>query len=176
MHWIHKLLKALSVNQNLDQVSFLENYLSDKVKEVSINEKSGIEYGRVVFTYLDYLLWREDRKKYDGFQFQFRTSIEHFFPQHPLNEEPWGEGMPLNDFGNLALLTVSANSKFSNLPPAAKLETYQDVIKQSPKLQLMQEKMEANGGVWNDITVREHGKQMIDFLMQELNRRTDTLS
>ena len=173
MHWIHRLLKELSINPELDQVRFLESYLSNKVREANIKEKIGIEFERVVFTYLDYLLWKEDRKKdkkeFDDFQFQFRTSIEHFFPQHPLNAEPWGEGMPLNDFGNLALLTVSANSKFSNLPPAAKLETYEDVVKQSPKLRLMQEAMKHNEGIWNAKTVIEHGKQMLCILNNALD-------
>lgn len=168
MHWIHKLLKSLNENQEMNQVDFLEKYLAAKVNESRIEERNGIDFERVVFTYLDYVLWRDNTDKFKDFQFQFRTSIEHFFPQHPLDGEPWDSTKPLNDFGNLALLTVSANSKFSNLPPIAKIEKKE--INQSPKLIIMKEITEKNKR-WTENEVRSHGEEMLNLLKTELRHR-----
>lgn len=65
-----------------------------------------------MFSYLDYLLYR-DGYSYNGieivkpladdWQFQFRSSIEHFYPQNPLELEKW-QAEDLNCFGNLALI------------------------------------------------------------------------
>lgn len=78
-----------------------------------------------VFTYLDYLLYKNGYSYlgmkitppiHDDWQFQFRNSVEHFQPQHPVEGVNW-KSDDLDGFGNLALITVSGNSKFSNLPP-----------------------------------------------------------
>lgn len=99
----------------------------------------GVATPNIVFNYLDYILWRDrvweehkrsDRKnahtdyelkypevRYDDFDFTFRTSVEHFYPRHPKNGEKW-EGA--DNFGNLAILSRSKNSSFSNSLPSAK--------------------------------------------------------
>ena len=58
-------------------------YARGKVKEAFFieEEPSGFSISRIVFTYLDYLLLT-DRQKSE-FRFSFRNSIEHFYPQHP---------------------------------------------------------------------------------------------
>ena len=45
---------------------------------------SGFGIPRIVFTYLDYLI--ADRQGQLDFQFTFRNSVEHFYPQHPDDE------------------------------------------------------------------------------------------
>ena len=175
MHWIHILLKELNKNENADQIRILEDYSKKKVR-ASIKDyrdfEMGINLDRIVFTYLDYMLWRESQDTYSDFHFQFRKSIEHFYPQHPLNNyDTWREGKPLHDFGNLALLTVSGNSKFSNHPPIVK-KTNEDIVKQSPKLQRMIDTMEKNGDEWNETTVKIHGEEMIGLIKMEIEDLT----
>lgn len=98
----------------------------------------GVATPNIVFNYLDYILWRDrvweeqksNRKnartyyklkypevRYDDFDFTFRTSVEHFYPRHPKNGAEW-EGA--DNFGNLAILSRSKNSSFSNSLPSAK--------------------------------------------------------
>ena len=104
----------------------------------------GVATPNIVFNYLDYILWRdrvwkEDKRskrknahtyyelkypevRYDDFDFTFRTSVEHFYPRHPKNvaegkEDEWGG---VDNFGNLAILSRSKNSSFSNSLPSAK--------------------------------------------------------
>ena len=96
----------------------------------------GVAVENFVFNYYDYLLWKEGEKDYD---FSYRTSVEHFFPQHPAGREPM-DYVPLNMFGNLCLISSSTNSSFSNHMPTAKLADFSSnnsVLEQSLKLQEM---------------------------------------
>ena len=169
MHWISKVLSFLLNNCNIDAISLkslLESYARNKVKEADYENARGFGIARIVFTYLDYILFRDNEYEFKDFQFQFRNSIEHFYPQHPELSDCWEEKY-LNSFGNLALLTVSANSKFSNLKPSMKAE-YKEIIKQSPKLKRMIDKMEKDRD-WTTDKVNEHKFEMIELLKKDIN-------
>lgn len=169
MHWISKVLVALDKNQDADLIKVLENYACKKIEEANYLEAKGFEIERIVFTYLDYVLLRDGKVNIQDFQFQFRTSVEHFYPQHPEENETWSSDS-LNSFGNLALITVSANSKFSNLNPAAKVSTYPETIRQSPKLQMMAEEMKNNANVWNEELSKNHNEEMLGILTDEIKK------
>ena len=171
MHWISKVLSALNENQEVDLIKLLEEYACNKIENADYKNASGFGIDRIVFTYLDYILDRDSIGEHpiQNFQFQFRTSIEHFYPQNPIEKKKWDD-TPLNSFGNLALITVSSNSKFSNLDPQSKVSSYPDTIKQSPKLLLMQEKMQKNNNNWSEELVNEHKKEMITILSKEIEK------
>lgn len=99
----------------------------------------------------------------DDWQFQFRNSIEHFQPQNPTEGENW-ELDDLNGFGNLALITVSGNSKFSNLPPEGKISSYPSIIEQSLKLKIMKELVHLDDGKWTVVKARKHREEMFRIL------------
>ena len=88
------------------------------------------------------------------------------------------EDEDVNSFGNLALITVSGNSKFSNLPPEGKVSSYQELIKQSLKLKIMKEMIYINGGVWNKEIATIHREEMFNILKQGAfnNTATSTIS
>ncbi len=104
------------------------------------------------------------------FRFSFRNSIEHFYPQNP-DEEQLGDVVSpecLHLLGNLALVSVGANSKFSNNLPLAKANTYQDtIVKQSPKLRKMAE-LTRNNNKWDDEEVRAHHAEVVELLENDL--------
>ncbi|MGL1014189.1 DUF262 domain-containing protein [Vibrio vulnificus] len=91
-----------------------------------------------VFNRLDYLLWKRlsDNESFDGigkkelgkhfedFQFSFRTSVEHYFPQ----TDPSGASKmeDVDRFGNLCLISPSSNSRLSNYSPQDKKTFYQE--------------------------------------------------
>ena len=95
----------------------------------------GFEINRIVFTYLDYLLAVDAGAL--GFRFNYRNSVEHFYPQS-IDHAQAGNYVQLKDeqlkdlFGNLALVTISDNSKFSNSPPKAKIG-FRTILDQSPE-------------------------------------------
>ncbi len=186
MKWITILLKHLFDGKDAglaSVTSVLENYCVEKIKEhYNINEIAKIEdfnekryndIERIVFTYLDYLLYRDGyiEPKFNNWKVQFRNSIEHFFPQNPENNDGWSDE-DLHCFGNLALVTVSGNSKFSNLYPEAKVEQYKnkDMIEQNPKLKIMASYTE-NDGEWTPEKAKEHQKEMFEILVKEINSK-----
>lgn len=190
MKWITILLKHLfdGKDAGLARVTgVLENYCIGRIKEhYDIKENAKIEdldkkryndIERIVFTYLDYLLYRDGYKekiiepKFNNWKVQFRNSIEHFFPQNPENNDGWSDD-DLHCFGNLALVTVSGNSKFSNLAPKAKIAQYKgkDMIEQNPKLKIMASYTE-NNGEWTPEKAKEHQKEMFEILAKEINSK-----
>ena len=178
MHWITLVLRhlhsrdAASVTAE-ELVDLLRDYARGKVSEsfFTATEPQGFEVPRIVFTYLDYVLLKEHAV--DGFSrdfdFGFRTSIEHFYPQQPDAEQTGSvvSSECLKLLGNLALVSVSANSKFSNSLPRSKAFNFTDTIeRQSPKLALMAQITREQG--WNDHQIREHHDAMRAMLQADL--------
>lgn len=172
MHWITVILSSLLANEATDIISVLESYCKKKVVDSDYQNRNGFGFERIVFSYLDYLIYR-DGYSYDGkeiispmqddWQFQFRSSIEHFHPQHPVEGERWEED-DLNRFGNLALITVSGNSKFSNLPPVGKINSYPSIINQSLKLKIMERMTRLGDGKWTEEKASKHKDEMFYIL------------
>lgn len=180
MHWItlalHRVLQAENpANVSMkDLLLLLQKYAREKVREAFsfADEPVGFNISRIVFAYLDYLLVVHNRvpKLTSDYMFSFRTSIEHFYPQSP-DEQQSGERVSatnLHKLGNLALVSVEANSKFNNSLPHAKATNYRQTIeKQSPKMHLMAAKTRQLG-VWGDSEVEAHHQEMVKLLQQDL--------
>lgn len=112
-----------------------KNHIYENFDWSAINQGTGVEV--FVFNYYDYLLWKTGDKQ--PFTFTHRTSVEHFYPQHPDTQKIMPDRQ-LHSFGNLCLITSSQNSRFSNLMPMAKRSQFKDdesVIRQSLKLRKM---------------------------------------
>ena len=173
MHWISIVLSEMLEDESADIVRILETYCKERIMQTEIMKTSGFGYERIAFTYLDYLLYRDgysylDREiiqpMRDEWQFQFRNSVEHFQAQNPYEGPRWMHE-DLDGFGNLALITVSGNSRFSNLPPAGKISSYPSIIKQSLKLTIMKELVDLNQGKWTEEIANEHKRDMFNKLM-----------
>ena len=179
MHWMTQTLQWLAKQPSpqaiasADLARLLKRFARAKVAATFLHAKErpqGFGIARIVFTYLDYLLLDEKTKR--NFKFQFRNSIEHFYPQHP-NEAQ--SGTPVSDgnlhlLGNLALVSVSANSKFSNSLPKAKAENFRNTIEtQSPKLQRMAQITLREG--WGDIQVERHHTEMVTLLEIDMQKQ-----
>lgn len=180
MHWMTLLLRAVADRppeqiRAAHLVAVLRDYARGKVREAFFagDEPQGFDISRIVFTYLDYLLQSDGGSA--EYRFAFRNSIEHFFPQHP-DEEQEGAVVSadcLNLLGNLALVSVGANSKFSNSLPSAKAWNYQTTIEaQSPKLHLMADTTRRDER-WDDDQVRGHHAAMVDLLRRDVGGTLD---
>lgn len=158
----------------------------------------GVATPHIVFNYLDYLLWKEinfdfnlikrnnipnlsklkeDLEKFNidlkDFKFEYRTTVEHWYPRHPKNKISWtteeNHETDVDMFGNLSILARDDNSDFSNLDPKAKKAQYKDKINNvSLKLRLMSiktdDKEENLTKAWSIDDAKEHQKQMIALL------------
>lgn len=191
MHWIARVMNLANVpmheeSDKKSEASFqmtandiiedLEKYCCEKVNDSHPDKYKGFNIERIVFTYLDYILYRNDVEnnvnEFKDFYFQFRNSIEHFFPRHPIGDEKDVSEEHRDDFGNLALITTSSNSKFSNMLPIHKVEQYEGVVNQSPKLCKMKKLLlENKDRKWDDDLVNEHGQEMINLLDSDIRKR-----
>mgnify|MGYP003363312998 FL=1 len=146
--------------------------------------QSKLCYGQIennfVFNFLDYLLWVKERGKdknsdqvINFFEFTFRSSVEHFSPQHPMDGYKTVERVALNSFGNLCLISHSKNSRLSNFQPQQKLEHFEASLGNgqidSLKLLSMIELMKARGR-WQKAEIAEHQGKMIELFAESLRR------
>ena len=181
MHWITELLVWLFNNNETERYKLTdeaERIAAEAVMENFLdlgNYELGVQTPHVVFNYLDYLLWKEGKEKYKDFVFEFRNSVEHWYPQHP-SEGTFEAWDGIDTFGNLCIISRSVNSKFSNLSPASKMDTYRGMVqKGSLKLRKMGEiidklrKTEKPGvaaKLWRLSECAKHEEEMISLLCE----------
>ncbi len=121
-----------------------------------------------VFNFYDYLLWRETNDA--DFDFDYRTSVEHFYPQHPINRAGIDYGY-LHSFGNLCIVSRSINSKFSNSLPEAKVVNYggaEDMKSYSMKLKGMMAVVKG-GAEWAENRIKEEEQKARERMEQALS-------
>ncbi|WCM43183.1 DUF262 domain-containing HNH endonuclease family protein [Flavobacterium sp. CBA20B-1] len=154
--------------------------------DIEINKlNQGTAVENFIFNYLDYLLWQDYRtnKNYfkikngqaftdnrvKDFEYTFRSSVEHYYPQHPIDENLILKGQDadwLDNFGNLCLISGSKNSRLSNFMPTAKKDYYTgsstiDSIKQ--RIMMEYEHWDTNGSN-NHNEIKEHCEKMTELL------------
>jgi hypothetical protein len=181
MHWITELLKWLVTNKNLSQLNcYCE--VAEEIARHSIKEnffslcnngiyRLGVGTPHIVFNYLDYLIWKNNREQYKDFIFEFRNSVEHWYPRNPSESEikKWDDG-GVDRFGNLCIIQRNVNSKFSNLPPEGKKTSFSNMIeKGSLKLRLMSDLTASGNDMsasqnWKEKVCEEHENEMISML------------
>ncbi|MEK4757939.1 HNH endonuclease family protein [Macrococcus sp. FSL W8-0367] len=165
----------MCVKEESDVIQILEDYCRESVRKSDYKNKRGFQIEHIVFNYLNYLLYRdgyEDEQKQvitklSNWEFQFRNSIEHFYPQHPLNGDVWDEHGELNSFGNLALISVSGNSMFSNRIPEEKSKV-EHIVNQSLKLEIMAHITKKSG--WSKEKVKCHCDEMIAIIDNDIRK------
>ena len=180
MHWITELLVWLFNNNETERYKLTdeaERIAAEAVKENFLdlgNYERGVQTPHVVFNYLDYLLWKDDKERYEDFVFEFRNSVEHWYPQHPSDGsiEPWDER---DVFGNLCIISRSVNSKFSNLSPESKMKSYKKMVqKGSLKLRIMGDIIEGSSSEkWRQSACAKHEKEMISLLCEAVQEAVE---
>ena len=176
MHWISEALKLCSDSdlswwdyecklEDIGKRAVYENFL--KAHEF----ERGVSTPHIVFNYLDFLLWRDTwkgkKRVYDDFVFEFRNSVEHWYPQNP-SSNSFAKWDKVNKFGNLCIIQRQINSKFSNLDPLSKKNSYSGIVeKGSLKLRVMSNSISGEGvfhELWREKLCEKHEKEMIYIL------------
>ena len=175
MHWITRLLEWLFDEETVlpKLTDEAERIAAEAVQEGFLDEgdhELGVQTPHIVFNYLDYLLWKEDKgqdKKYTDFVFEFRNSVEHWYPQHP-SEGTFEAWDGIDTFGNLCIISRSVNSKFSNLSPESKMKSYKKMVqKGSLKLRIMGDIIEGSSSEkWRLSECAKHEEEMISLLCE----------
>jgi hypothetical protein len=153
------------------------------LEEINLHLNDGTNVNNFVFNRLDYLLIQDidnqkgkitederDIEYYDfnpnTFEFSFRSSVEHYAPQHPKKEEKPIDNV--DNFGNLCLISGSKNSELSNYSPTAKKEHY----KKSVAAESLKQRLMMCYKNWDEKTVDEHQSHMIALL----NKKAESIS
>ncbi len=160
---------------------------NNNLDENAIN--CGTDVENFIFNYLDYLLWqnyRNDKSAFNvigdnakllkdkrilDFEYTFRSSVEHYYPQNPIEGKEYIiDSNDLNCFGNLCLISGEKNSRLSNYMPLAKKEHYEqsdriDSIKQ--RIMMAYNEWD-NGGLMDKNQkneIRDHYEKMVSVLL-----------
>ena len=128
----------------------------DDIDLGAINQGCNVQ--NFIFNFYDFILWKKELGQHEKFDFTYRTSVEHFYPQKPM---PGYEPLPteyLNSFGNLCLISSGMNSKFSNNMPKAKYDNFGSSKEMRSALSLkLQEMMErVKEGEWEKEQIKAH--------------------
>lgn len=132
-----------------------QNHIDD-IDWGAINQGCNVQ--NFIFNFYDFILWREKFGQHEKFDFTYRTSVEHFYPQRPMpGYEPLSPEY-LNSFGNLCLISSGMNSKFSNNMPKAKYDNFGSSKEMRSVLSLkLQEMMErVKDGEWEIEQIKAH--------------------
>lgn len=165
----------------------------DKIEEISncdfLNKGTAVE--NFIFNRLDYILWKKQAKwcwrndenfktgvdlsKFlKDFKFTARNSVEHYYPQNPVNGKKLSvnddkNGNIINSFGNLCLINHSQNSSLNNRMPDEKKSGYKDNVGRHQSVSIKQMLMMTYKD-WNEGSIQEHGEKMIELLNQPISK------
>lgn len=189
-HWLNAVLKFAFENNELASEayttylrklakSFLyDRYLANSPKEYfeiiytnsgeTQNTESDIDLSKLdqgtsvenfIFNYLDFLIW--DKQNDDHFKFTFRSSVEHYYPQRPLDGLDILAQKDVDKFGNLCLISNNTNSRLWNLPPEGK-KTF---FLKTNAYESLKQKLMLKEHQWTLLEIEKHGKEMKEKLL-----------
>ena len=191
MHWITNLLYWVYINGEgrMDEfLAYVQGVARLPARKFIAAEdyNQGVQTPNIVLNYLDYLLWTAKNELVHNqgfthlfdkpFAFEFRNSVEHWYPQHPDADADgcpeWGavdnaHGV-VDRFGNLALLQSNINAHFSNQPPRGKCG-YETTKNGSIKLRIMAILTESaeNNEAWPSTFCEIHEKAMLSVIRSD---------
>ncbi|MCI0922330.1 HNH endonuclease family protein, partial [Sphingobacterium rhinopitheci] len=155
-----------------------------------LNKCLGTGYPNYIFYKLEYILWKDrvgiceekglNLEKWNKFRLIAKNSVEHIFPQHQkeenkhihyLSEEELtdcnlNEQHPIDDFGNLVLISPGMNSEYSNMPYKQKKGKYDS----KTEIDSLKSDLIFKNGDWNWKLAQEHKNEMIVLLEKYINK------
>lgn len=155
-------------------------YSADSTIDIEKIDWSKLSYDRIennlVFNFIDYLLLKEKNysneiKGYNKFaqefEFTFRSSVEHYYPQNPKDGFDRLDERYLHSIGNLSLISQSKNSAMNNYMPKAKKEHYKNgAIADSVKQYIMFNRYPDL--TWGIKEIIQHESEIINLLKEQL--------
>lgn len=146
------------------------------------NLNNGTQVENFIFNYLDFILWKDESfykailiengndksifEKIKNFEFTFRSSVEHYYPQTPFENHTHLDRDIVDSFGNLCLISSSLNSRLNNFSPEAKKDHYKaNDIAESIKQSIMM-----SYSKWTKTEIEEHGAEMVKVIRESLLR------
>lgn len=165
-----RIIALTGINERSTEMAFTDFPLFDR----------GTDTPNYLFNFLDFVLWYRQMIEDKGvemngieykvnakdFEFMYRNSVEHFYPQHPNQAENHKilESEYLDHFGNLCIMSRRQNSLRSNLMPVAKIKEF-STKRQSLKFELMEQLTKVHDK-WEETEIVAHGIAMKKLLAE----------
>lgn len=174
------------------EIAFLnEKSLAINLKNTKFYLESclGTDYPSYIFYKLEYVLWKYkneickelnlDLEKWKKFRFTAKNSVEHIFPQTTKDENRHIEFIseeqinklnlqnkkPIDDFGNLVLLSIGLNSEYSNKPYKEKMGQYSS----KNEIDSLKSDLIFRNNEWDYEKAFEHRDKMIKYMEKYLD-------
>ena len=142
----------------------------------SLVQSKGVHFWSYWFYKLEYVLWRGKSqiecadKRWDDFRFTAKNSVEHISPQTPTEVDTNKVDEMLNYFGNLALVSRSVNSEYSNLPFNQKRAKFRD--NNAQKVDSLKMDIIYQNEHWNNDEAKKHQQEMIKMMSDYFRENT----
>lgn len=163
--------KELSRKMMFQTSGFSNNF---NIREY-LSSSIGTSFKHYWFQKLEYILWKNWKKrddiKFKQYRITSKNSVEHVFPQNEEFSRTIDENI-LNSYGNLALLSVSQNSEYSNQDvKKKKIDFDNKPIYDSLKLSKIYSILENNS--WDEGMISEHQEKMICLIEKHYKNETN---
>lgn len=188
--------RSLNLMKNFNKTN---SNFSDERFELNENNELGVKFPHYWFYKLEYVLYYEfmqdndfltkirinnylftnykiiiNKELWNNYRITAKNSVEHISPQNPNVDKDRLCDSNLNHFGNLALVTRSINSSYSNNAFNMKKSKFEDNIKNNRidalKLYLIYNSWDENS--WNDQSAANHQKDMAIILRNYFNQNS----
>lgn len=127
-----------------------------------LRQENGLRFRHYWFYKLEFVLWylqKNKDAKWARFRFTAKNSVEHISPQSQMDRDNNTVKLMLNRFGNLALVSRSVNSEYSNRPFNEKQRLFQN--KNQTELDSLKMSLIYESEIWNDSLALTHEDKMI---------------
>jgi hypothetical protein len=165
--------RFLNKSAPLDYYEIIYRTNKDVKRNKKMLDENKLRYGAIennlIFNYLDYLLWEKynQEKEIKKYEFSFRSSVEHYYPRHPMPGYKKLNDDCLDSFGNLCLISHSKNSRLNNQPPIAKCSHYKKQSLDSIKQWVMMNDYKPDD--WGEVSISDHYEKMIKVLTGDMD-------
>ena len=127
-----------------------------------LSKPFGVSFRHYWFYKLEFVLWylhRDEDAKWRDFRFTAKNSVEHISPQNPVKQDDNRVEDMLHRFGNLALVSRSLNSDYSNLPFNEKRQRF--INNNKSTVDSLKMSVIYGHETWNDALAQAHENAMI---------------
>lgn len=134
-----------------------------------LESNRGTGFNHYWFQKLEYILWKnwefEKTEEFNNFKILSKNSVEHIYPQDPMNKihHPEIAEEHLHSFGNLVLLSVSQNSEYTNKSFSIKKSMFKE--KKSSYDTLKSYYIFSANDDWKPDLIKEHRDEMIKKIL-----------
>lgn len=135
------------------------------IHQTALKEPSGVKFAHYWFYKLEFVLWFKKVRNIDAwsqFRLTAKSSVEHISPQTPTERDDNRVVHALDNFGNLALVSRSLNSEYSNLPYNEKRQRF--INNNKRRLDSLKMDLIYQDEKWDDTKAFAHQQQMIECL------------